>query len=70
MRERFVDDLRSVHTALDDLQANFAAPADQGAQAYARQMLIDHPELDPPSLAADAVLAIRQFHGSLRAHSD
>ena len=70
VRERFVDDLRSVHTALDDLQANFDAPAAQGAQAYVRQMLIDHPELDPPSLAADAVLAVRQFHRSLRAHSD
>ena len=70
VRERFVDDLRSVHTALDDLQANFAAPTDQGAQAYARQMLIDHPELDPPSLAADAVLAVQEFHGSLRPPAD
>lgn len=66
VRERFVDDLRSVHTALDDLQANFEAPAAQGAQAYVRQMLIDHPELDPPSLAADASLAVREFHRSLR----
>ena len=31
-------------------------------QAYVRQMRIDHPEIDPPSLAADAVLAVRQFH--------
>ena len=69
-RERFVDDLRLVHTALDDLEANFEAPTAQGAQAYVRQMLIDHPELDPPSLAADAALAVRQFHRSLRAHFD
>ena len=70
VRERFADDLRSVQTALDDLRANFDGPAAQGSRAYVRQMLIDHPELDPPSLAADAVLAVRQFHRSLRAHSD
>ena len=70
VRERFNNDLRSMHTALDDLQANFEAPAAQGAQSYVRQMLSDHPALDPPNLAADATLAVRQFCQSLLAHSD
>ena len=70
VQDRFADDLRAVHTALDDLRANFEAPAAQGAQAYVRQMRIDHPELDTPRLAADAVIAVRQFHRSLRAQSD
>ena len=70
VRERFVDDLRSVNTVLDDLQANFEVPAAQRAQAYVRQMLIDHPELNPSSLAADATLAVRQFRRSLRGRSD
>lgn len=66
VRERFPGDLRSVHTALDNLQANFQTPQAQGPQAYVRQMLIDHPELDPPRLAADASLAVQGFHRSLR----
>lgn len=66
VRDRFADDLLTIHTALDDLRANFEAPNAQGAQAYVRQMRIDHPELDPLSLAADAVVAVQEFHRSLR----
>ena len=65
VRDRFADDLRAIRTALDDLQANFEAPTAQGAQAYVRQMRIDHPELDPVGLAADAVVAVREFHRGL-----
>lgn len=66
VRERFVEDLRSVHTALDDLQANFETPMAQGTQAYVHQMRIDHPNLDPVILAADASVAVREFHQGLR----
>ena len=65
VRDRFPDDLSAIHTAFNDLRANFADPTAQGAQAYVRQMQIDHPELDPVSLAADAVLAVQEFHRSL-----
>ena len=65
VRDRFADDLRAFHTAFEDLRANFQAPTAQGAQAYVRQMRIDHPELDPVSLAADAVVAVQEFHRGL-----
>lgn len=63
---RFGHDLSgAVRTALDDLLANFASPADQGPSAYAGQMTLDHPELDAATLAADAVLAVEAFHRRL-----
>ena len=65
VRDRFPNDLSAIHTAFNDLRANFADPTAQGAQAYVRQMQIDHPELDPVSLAADAVVAVQEFHRSL-----
>ena len=65
VRERFADDLRAVHTALDDLRANFEGPAAQGSRAYSAQMGVDHPEFDPASLAADASVAVQEFHRSL-----
>lgn len=55
----------SVRTSLDDLVANFGGPRNQGPTAYAEQMLIDHPELDMATLAADAVLAVEAFHQDL-----
>ena len=61
VRERFVDEVDAVRTALDDLQANFATPDAQGTRAYVGQMRIDHPDLDPATLAADAVLAVQAF---------
>lgn len=54
-----------IKTALDDLLANFAAPDAQGPRAYAGQMRIDHPELDPTTLAADAVVAVEIFYQAL-----
>lgn len=65
VRDRFADDLRVVHTALYDMRANFEGPAAQGSLAYSAQMCIDHPELDPVSLAADASVAVQEFHRSL-----
>jgi hypothetical protein len=63
VRDRFADDLVGpVRTGLDDLLANFTNPTDQGPTAYAQQMNLDHPELDPVTLAADSILAVRSFH--------
>lgn len=63
--ERFGDEFGSVRSALDDLLANFATPDAQGPQAYAEQMMIDHPELDRTALLADAVIAAATFHTRL-----
>lgn len=66
IRDKFEADLGGpVLTSLDDLRANFSGPNDQGPVAYAEQMYLDHPELDRATLAADAVLAIRDFHRHL-----
>ena len=66
VRERFAADLvGAARTALDDLLANFAAPEAQGPEAYVSQMLVDHPELDPVTVAADAVVAVEAFHSRL-----
>lgn len=62
---RFADDLPGVRTALDDLSANFADHAAQGTQAYAEQMLLDHPNLDRTTLLADAVVSVSAFHDRL-----
>lgn len=48
-------------TALRELAANFADQAAQGTRAYVRQMLVDHPELDSSTIAADAILAVGTF---------
>ena len=50
-----------IRTAIEDIQANFVDPNSQGSQAYADQMLIDHPELDALTLLADAVTAVDEF---------
>jgi hypothetical protein len=62
VRKSFERDLPTVRSALDDLAGNFATPDAQGPQAYVAQMTLDHPGLDPKVLAADAVLAVREFH--------
>ncbi len=54
-------DVRTHETGLDDLRSNFADIEAQGVQAYADQMLIDHPDLSLTTLRADAVLAVRSF---------
>lgn len=64
--ERFAADLAgTARTALDDLRANFATPGAQGPEAFVSQMLVDHPEVDPVTVAADAVLAVEAFHDRL-----
>ncbi len=65
VHSRFGPELTSVRTSLDDLLANFADPTAQGPRAYVEQMLVDHPDLDGSTLAADAVLAVERFHGFL-----
>lgn len=70
VRDRFAAEIDVIWTAFDDLQANFAVIDAQGPRAYAEQMMIDHPELDPTTLAADAVLAIGEFRRSLKNRVD
>ena len=70
VRDRFTDGIDAVATALNDLRANFETPDAQGPRAYVRQMRTDHPDLDPATLAADAVLAVGEFHRSLRHRVD
>ncbi|MGI8810331.1 MAG: hypothetical protein ACR2KK_21275 [Acidimicrobiales bacterium] len=68
VRERFGDDVvGSTIVALDDLAANFALPSAQGPEAYASQMLMDHPELNRVTLLADAVVAIGEYHAAVLA---
>jgi len=62
VRNRFGNELGAIRTSLDDLVVNFSDPAAQGPQAYAEQMMIDHPELDRTALLADAVIAVETFH--------
>jgi hypothetical protein len=59
--DRFGGKLGSIQTALADLAANFANPEAQGPRAYARQMAIDHPEVEPATALADAVVAVDAF---------
>lgn len=66
VRDRFGDEADTVATAFNDLQANFAEVEAQGSQAYVEQMLIDHPDLDRRTLAADAVLAVEEFSRALQ----
>jgi hypothetical protein len=62
---QFGGELDTMRTALDDLLANFDNPDAQGPCAYVEQMLIDHPDLDRTTLAADAVIAVETFHRGL-----
>lgn len=65
VRELFGDELDgSVRTAIDDLLANFVRGA-QGTESYVEQMLVDHPDLDPLQLTADAILSVQEFHRAL-----
>ena len=61
VRERFIGEIVALQTALDDLQANFQGSDAQGSRAYVAQIHVDHPELDPEILAADAVIAVEVF---------
>ncbi len=60
---------RSMRTPLLDLQANFTDATSIGAEAYARQITQDHPELDAGQAAQDSVLAIDEFTSQLLART-
>jgi hypothetical protein len=59
--DRFGQPLGPIRTALADLAANFVDPGAQGPRAYARQMAIDHPEIERATALADAVVAVDAF---------
>lgn len=62
IQRQFTDrDLVMIRSALDDLQCNFAGLEAQGTQAYVQQMQFNYFGLDPKTLAADAILAVREF---------
>jgi hypothetical protein len=62
--KRFESELNgSIRTAIEDLRANFATLTAQGPVAYADQILLDHPDLDRPTVIADAVTAVESFCG-------
>lgn len=66
VRARFAGELvGTIRTALNELRANFHDEGSQGPAAYVSQMLVDHPELDARTLAADAVLAVNGFYEAL-----
>lgn len=62
---KFKSELPAMRRTLDELESNFRGPGDQGPEAYAEQMLLDHPERDDATLRADAVLAVASFHRTL-----
>jgi hypothetical protein len=63
--DRFGHELDEIRTTPGDLLASFATPDAQGPLAYVGQMAIDHSELDPATLAADAAVAVETFHAGL-----
>ena len=65
VRLKFGDKLETMHVALHDLRANFDTPKCQGPQAYADQMLEDHPSEDRTTLLADAVVTVNTFYSLL-----
>jgi hypothetical protein len=67
--EKFGAETRAFRTALNDLLANFADQHAQGPQAYAAQMLVDHPELERATLLADAVVSVQAFFDEIFADS-
>lgn len=61
VKDVFGASVAGLRSGLDDLHANFASTDAQGPTAYAEQVAIDQPDLDPAMLAADAVLAVDEF---------
>lgn len=59
----FRDDLAgATQTTLDDLVGNFSDRDSQGRRAYVAQMMVDHPELDPSTVAAESITAVKSFY--------
>lgn len=69
VRSKFGDKLGMMRVALDDLHANFDSAKCQGPQAYADQMLEDHPEEEVATLLADAVVTVKTFYSLLFPHT-
>lgn len=63
---KFSDDLKALQPAIVDLGANFADGDAQGSDAYVSQIVFDHPDLDPVTARADAVVAVEAFIAGLR----
>nr|WP_313774956.1 hypothetical protein [Mycobacterium sp.] len=61
VREVFGVPTGTMCTQLLDLQANFADSSTQGTSAYVNQITLDHPEVDPSTAGADAILAVGMF---------
>lgn len=55
-----------VHSALVDLEANFATRTAQGAMAYAQQVRSDHPDVGDEEARLDARLAVEAFCEAIR----
>ena len=70
VEKRFPGEIFALRSALNDLEANFGHPAAQGARSYVAQMQLDHPDLDPSTLAADAIVAVEEFCQTLRHRAD
>ena len=58
VREVFGDPTGTICTQLQDLQANYADSSTQGTSAFMNQITLDHPEVDPSTPAADAILLV------------
>jgi len=67
VREVFGEPTGAIRTQLQDLRADFADSSTQGTSAYVNQITLDHPEIDPRTAAADAILAVGIFADSLLA---
>ncbi|MGV0041673.1 nucleotidyl transferase AbiEii/AbiGii toxin family protein [Mycobacterium colombiense] len=65
IREVFPETITTIRTLVLDLQSNFADSEALGTIAYADQITMDHPELDPTTAAADAQLAVAAFTANL-----
>ena len=62
----FSGELNAIRSSLIELEANFVEPTAQGPEAYQKQMMIDHPDLDPITLRADAVVNVKVFIDALK----
>jgi hypothetical protein len=65
VREVFPDAIGAIRTLVLDLQSNFADGDAQGTVAYVDQIMLNHPDLDPTTAAADAQLAVAASTASL-----
>lgn len=54
-----------MRSAIEDQAANFSNDRAQGVEAYVEQLLINHPGLDPETVAADAQLAFVCLHDGI-----